>query len=164
MTGIVLALGSNLGDRLGNLRAATRLLGERGIAAQSASSIWETAPVPADQPAFLNAVVTVDTALSPEDLLIALKAVEYELGRRPARRWGPRPADLDILFYGELQLATEALTIPHPRIPERPFVLAPLAEVISGPLPVLGKSALELLAVTGTAGLMRTPHVLMPRA
>jgi 2-amino-4-hydroxy-6-hydroxymethyldihydropteridine diphosphokinase len=160
MTRLVIALGSNLGDRLGNLRAAVRLLAERGIAVEAASSIWETAPVPADQPAFLNAVVTADTDLAPEDLLTELKAIEYELGRRPARHWGPRPADLDILFYGDLSMDTEALTIPHPRIAERPFVLAPLGEVTGGPLPVLGQTALELLAGAGTAGLIRTAHAL----
>ncbi len=164
MTRVVIALGSNLGDRLGNLRAAVRLLAERGVAVIAASSIWETAPVPADQPPFLNAVVTAETALAPEDLLTALKAIEHELGRRPTRHWGPRPADLDILFYGESTVASEALTIPHPRIAERSFVLAPLAEVMPGPLPVLGRPALELLVAVGTTGLARTPHALIPEA
>jgi 2-amino-4-hydroxy-6-hydroxymethyldihydropteridine diphosphokinase len=164
MTHVVLAVGSNLGDRLANLRAAVRLLGERGVAVIAASSIWETAPVPAGQPAFLNAVIAADTSLAPEDLLALLKAIEYELGRRPARHWGPRPADLDILFYGDLKLVTDRLTIPHPRIAERPFVLAPLAEVMPGPLAVLGRSALDLLTATGTTGLTRTPHALIPEA
>ncbi len=146
VTEAVIALGSNLGDRLGNLRAAVEQMEAAGVAILRRSSVWETAPVPADQPRFLNAVVVGETGLAPHELLAALKRIEHALGRRPSRHWGPRPADLDILFYGEMVLATPDLTIPHPRIAERGFVLAPLSEVLSGPLPVLRKSALELLA------------------
>jgi 2-amino-4-hydroxy-6-hydroxymethyldihydropteridine diphosphokinase len=153
---VYIALGSNLGDRLGNLRAAVRMLGDEDVAVVAESSVWETAPVPADQPPFLNAVVAADTEVSPVALLDALKRIEWALGRRPERRWGPRPADLDILFYGDEHFETERLTVPHMRIAERSFVLAPLAEVTSGPLPVLGKSALELLAPLGSEGLVRT--------
>ena len=160
MMTVYIALGSNLGDRLANLRAAVALLAENGIDVVAKSSVWQTAPVPADQPPFLNAVVRAETELAPLDLLDALKRSEWALGRRPERHWGPRPVDLDILFYGEEELVSERLTIPHERIVERNFVLAPLADVLPGPLPVIGKSATELLAVVGSAGLERTGRVL----
>lgn len=153
---VVIALGSNLGDRIANLRAAIRLMQERGIRVARASSAWETPPMPEDQPAYLNAVVSVETDLGPVELLGALKAIEHELGRRPGRRWGPRPIDLDLLFYGEQAVSTTDLEVPHPRIAERGFVLAPLAEVLRGPLPVIGKRAVELLAGVERAGLART--------
>jgi 2-amino-4-hydroxy-6-hydroxymethyldihydropteridine diphosphokinase len=152
----IIGLGSNLGDRAGNLRAALRLLAERGVRVLRTSSVWETAPVPADQPAYLNAAASIETSLAPTELLAELKSVEHELGRRPTRRWGPRPIDLDILFYGSSEMTTPELTIPHPRIGERAFVLGPLADITSGPLPVLGRSALELLAEAGSEGLVRT--------
>ena len=149
MTNVALALGSNLGDRLGNLRAAIVLLGERGVAIKAASSVWETAPVPADQPAFLNAAVVGSTVLDAQAVLQAGKEVEYLLGRRPGRRWGPRPADLDILFFGDAQIATAELTVPHASIVQRAFVLVPLSEVMRGRLPVLGETALALLQRLG---------------
>ena len=155
MTRVAIALGSNLGDRLSNLRAAIAALEAAGIAVVRRSFAWETPPVPADQPPFLNAAVLAETDLPPAALLAELKAIEHALGRRPGRRWGPRPIDLDILFYGELRLEAPELTIPHPRIAERAFVLAPLAEILEGPLPVLGASALELLERTGLQGARR---------
>ena len=155
MTRVAIALGSNLGDRLGNLRAAIAALEAAGIAVVRRSFAWETPPVPADQPPFLNAAVLAETSLPPAALLAELKAIEHALGRRPGRRWGPRPIDLDILFYGDLRLETPDLTIPHPRIAERAFVLAPLAEILEGPLPVLGASALDLLERTGLQGARR---------
>jgi 2-amino-4-hydroxy-6-hydroxymethyldihydropteridine diphosphokinase len=160
VTTVILALGSNLGDRLANLRAAVRLLGERAITPIRSSSVWETAPLPADQPAFLNAALVVETSMSPRDLLAALKAIEHELGRRPVRRWGPRPIDLDILFYGAERITTPELTVPHERIRERAFVLAPLAEAWPGKLPVLGVTAAELLESAGSEGIARTSMTL----
>jgi 2-amino-4-hydroxy-6-hydroxymethyldihydropteridine diphosphokinase len=156
LTEVVIALGSNLGDRLANLRAAVAQLGDEGVRVSRYSSVWETAPVPADQPSFLNAVITAETDLAPHELLGALKRIEHALGRRPGRRWGPREVDLDILFYGELSLDTPDLRIPHERIAERSFVLAPLSEVRSGPLPVLDNSAEGLLDHVGRDGLERT--------
>lgn len=151
---VVIALGSNLGDRAGNLRAAEAAL-ERHITVTSRSSIWETAPVPADQPAFLNAVVTAETWRSPSSLLNVLKEIEHRLGRRPERRWGPRPIDLDILFYGRERVDTPELTIPHASILDRSFVLAPLAEVLPGVLPHLGVTAVEALRRLDGGGLRR---------
>jgi 2-amino-4-hydroxy-6-hydroxymethyldihydropteridine diphosphokinase len=111
--------------------------------------------VPADQPPFLNAVVTVETWLLPEGLLKALKQIEHDLGRRPERRWGPRPIDLDILFYGDERVEKDTLQVPHPRILQREFVLAPLAEVMAGKLPHLGVTANEALAKMDTTGMRR---------
>lgn len=156
MNRVIIALGSNLGARLTNLQDALRSLEAAGIHVVAKSSVWETEPVPADQPRFLNAVVAAETELAPHDLLAALKAIERGLGRRPGRRWGPRPIDLDILFYGDLSLDDPDLTIPHPRIAERAFVLVPLAEVESGPLPVLNRTASALLESLDASGVERT--------
>ena len=156
MSEAILALGSNLGDRAANLQAALDLLGERGAPAVRVSSVWETPPVPADQPRYLNAAVAVETALAPEALLVVAKEVERLLGRRPTGHWRPRPIDIDLLFCGEREVASEALTVPHPRIAERAFVLLPLSEVVDGPLPVLGRSAAELLVGLDTSGHERT--------
>ncbi|MCX7617747.1 2-amino-4-hydroxy-6-hydroxymethyldihydropteridine diphosphokinase [Tepidiforma sp.] len=155
MSTILLALGSNLGDRRANLRAALAALEEAGVTVTRASFAWETPPVPADQPPFLNAAAAAETSLEPLALLAALKKIERALGRRPARRWGPRPIDLDILFYDGLRLDTPDLTIPHPRIAERAFVLAPLSEVWDAPLPVFGEPALALLGRVGLQGARR---------
>ena len=151
----LVALGSNLGDRLGNLRAAVRMLAERGTEVTAKSSVWESSPVPEDQPSYLNAVIRVETRLGPAELLARLKEIERALGRRPGRRWGPRPADLDILFYGREAVNLPELQVPHPRILERGFILAPLAEVLTGELPLLGMTATEALAAVGVAGLSR---------
>lgn len=156
MSEAILALGSNLGDRTANLRAALDLLAERGAPPTRVSSVWETPPVPADQPRYLNAVVAVEADLDPEALLAVAKEVEHLLGRRPTGRWRPRPIDVDLLFCGDGEVATETLTVPHPRIAERAFVLLPLAEVLDGPLPVLGRSAVDLLEGLETAGHERT--------
>ena len=156
MTTVMLALGANLGDRLANLRSAVVMLEKAGVVVSSRSEVWETAPVPAGQPAYLNAALVAETELTPLELLALVKRIERDLGRRPGRRWGPRPADIDILFYGELEMESEALTIPHPRIAERSFVLAPLSYVWIGPLPVLGRSASELLEAVGMEAAWRT--------
>jgi 2-amino-4-hydroxy-6-hydroxymethyldihydropteridine diphosphokinase len=155
MTRVYLALGSNIGDRLANLRAALAALDERGVAVVARSAVWETPPVPAGQPPFLNAAVAAETTLDAPALLRQLQAIEYALGRRPGPHWGPRPIDIDILFHGEERIETPELTVPHARIAERAFVLAPLADVTRAALPVLGESALELLARTGLQGAVR---------
>jgi 2-amino-4-hydroxy-6-hydroxymethyldihydropteridine diphosphokinase len=155
-TTVVIALGSNLGARLANLRAAVEELPLRGVTVERVSSVWDTEAVPADQPPFLNAVLVGETDLDPVSLLAVLKQTEHDLLRRPGRRWGPRPIDLDILFYGEESIAMPELTVPHERVAERAFVLAPLAEVVMGPLPVIGRTAEELLRETRTEGVTRT--------
>jgi 2-amino-4-hydroxy-6-hydroxymethyldihydropteridine diphosphokinase len=126
---IYLALGSNLGDRRAHIAAATARLAP-GVAVERVSSVYETKPAYLlDQPRFLTAALRGRTALEPSALLALLKRIERELGRVAGVRFGPRVIDLDILVYGDRSLATEALTIPHPRMAERPFVLVPLAEI-----------------------------------
>jgi 2-amino-4-hydroxy-6-hydroxymethyldihydropteridine diphosphokinase len=127
-----LGLGSNVGDREGHLRAALRLLREHGIEIEATSSLYETEPVGEilDQPDFLNAVVRVSTDFEPEGLLDLCKAIEVEQGRMMgAPRHGPRPLDIDLLLMGDLELETERLTLPHPGVTSRRFVLVPLLEL-----------------------------------
>jgi 2-amino-4-hydroxy-6-hydroxymethyldihydropteridine diphosphokinase len=125
-----LALGSNLGDRLEHLRAATsRLDATEGIDVVRSSRIYETDPVGPPQPAYLNAVIAVDTTLEPRELLEACRGVEDALGRVRVERWGPRTIDVDILVYDERTVAEPGLEIPHPRMHERGFVLVPLGEL-----------------------------------
>lgn len=146
MSEVVLGLGSNLGDRLANLVAAVNLLAERGIQPVRQSTVFETEAVGPEQPKYLNAAIAATTGLEPGDVLTAAKEVERLLGRVPGPRWGPRPADVDILFYDDRSIESPDLSLPHPRIAGRAFVLAPLAEVVEGPLPVLGETAAALLA------------------
>jgi 2-amino-4-hydroxy-6-hydroxymethyldihydropteridine diphosphokinase len=132
-----LGLGANLGDRRAQLQAAVDGLARRGVTVTASSSTYETDPVGEvlDQPAFLNACVAIDTALEPEALLAACKAVERDLGREtdPAApgyvRHGPRPIDVDLLLLGDRQHRAAQLTIPHPGVLERRFVLIPLLEL-----------------------------------
>jgi 2-amino-4-hydroxy-6-hydroxymethyldihydropteridine diphosphokinase len=126
-----LGLGSNLGDRQANLSAALeRLERSPSVRLQRCSSLYESAPVGVlDQPWFLNAVAEIGTGLAPLELLALLKSIERELGRQPGRRWGERLVDLDLLLYGDLELATDVLTVPHPELWRRLFVLAPLQEL-----------------------------------
>lgn len=126
-----LGLGANLGDRQANLAAAlARLEQEPGIRVLRRSRWYESEPIGVtDQPWFLNGVVEIETTLPPRALLEALKRIEWELGRRPTRRWGERVIDLDILLYDDQRLETPDLVLPHPRLWQRLFVLAPLAEL-----------------------------------
>lgn len=127
-----LGLGSNVGDRAGHLRAAIEMLGERGVEVEAVSSAYATEPVGEvlDQPDFLNAAIRVRTGLAPEELLDLCKQVEAERGRAlDAPRHSPRPLDVDLLLLGDLELATGRLTLPHPEVTNRRFVLAPLLEL-----------------------------------
>jgi 2-amino-4-hydroxy-6-hydroxymethyldihydropteridine diphosphokinase len=127
-----LGLGSNQGDRLANLRAARDALARHGVEVLASSSVYETAPQGEvlDQPDFLNACLCVRTALAPEELLDAAKAVEREMGREPGGvRHGARPIDVDVLLLGELEHRSERLSLPHREVTSRRFVLEPLLEL-----------------------------------
>jgi 2-amino-4-hydroxy-6-hydroxymethyldihydropteridine diphosphokinase len=127
-----LGLGSNVGDRRANLQGAVDLLPERGVDVLASSAVYDTEPVGLvlDQPEFLNACIRIRTALEPEELLDACKAVERELGREAGGpRHGPRPIDVDLLLLGDLEHDSERLTLPHPAITSRRFVLEPLLEL-----------------------------------
>jgi 2-amino-4-hydroxy-6-hydroxymethyldihydropteridine diphosphokinase len=127
-----LGLGSNVGDSEGHLRAALQLLPTEGVQIVAISSTWVTEPVGEilDQPDFLNAAVRVRTALEPEELLDACKTVEAERGRHfNLPRHSPRPLDVDLLLLDEIELVTDRLTLPHPQVRNRRFVLAPLLEL-----------------------------------
>ena len=150
---VYLALGANLGDRLASLQAAIAAL-STWVQLQACSPVYQTEPWGyLDQPAFLNQVVSGETHLSPEDLLINLQFLEKKLGRKPTFRNGPRPIDIDILMYADLILHTPTLELPHPRLHERAFVLVPLAEIAPDLVhPSLGKSMRQLLATVDRAG------------
>lgn len=145
-----LALGSNLGDRLAFLSDAVRRLERPGeLRVDRLSSVYESAPVGiTDQPDFLNMVVQIKTRLTPQGLLEACLAFEVALGRVRRERWGPRTLDADVLWYEANHFATPALTLPHPRMLERAFVLVPLAE-IAPDLTIDGKRVIDLAALLG---------------
>lgn len=127
---VLLSLGANQGDRAGNLETAVSTL-VRFLSVRAVSATYETPPMYAcDQPPFLNLAVVADTDLPPSALLAAAKALERRIGRRPGRRFGPRPIDVDIIFYDDLTMDTPALRIPHPAMAERGFVLAPAADLV----------------------------------
>lgn len=129
MTRALLGLGANLGDPVATLCAAKARLGALGRIT-AVSSLYRTPPWGVEeQPPFVNAALALDTALDPDALLAALKALEAELGRVASFRWGPRAIDIDILAYDGVERTGPALTIPHARLHERAFVLVPLAEI-----------------------------------
>lgn len=142
---VYLALGSNLGDRRGNLATALQRLREK-IELHTISSVYETEPVGyLDQPRFLNMVCCGKTELSAQQLLKEIKAIETIIGRQPSFRNGPRPIDIDILLFDNVQIEQETLIVPHPRMHERAFVLIPLAEISPNVIdPQSGKTAQEL--------------------
>ncbi len=142
---VYISLGSNLGDRALNLRNAIVALAPK-VQSLVLSSIYETEPWGyADQPSFLNQVIKTETTLAPMDLLVFMKDIEVQLGRKETFRFGPRLIDLDILFYDDLILDTPRLTIPHSRITERAFVIIPLAEISPDLIhPVFKKTIQEL--------------------
>lgn len=153
-----LGLGSNLGNRLAFLRGGRdHLISRFDIVLLRASGIFETEAVggPPDNPPFLNTVLEIETSLSPRDLLAACQAVEDEFGRTRPMEWAPRTLDIDLLMYGEATLSEADLQVPHPRLHERNFVLAPLSELAPGLIhPVLQKTIRVLTAELPTcAGL-----------
>lgn len=150
MVPVLFALGTNLGDREDNLRRAIAWL-RREAMVDAVSAVYETAPMyDTDQGAFLNMCVAARTGLGPEALLARLKAAEAEIGRVPSRPNGPRLIDLDLLLYGDSIVDRPGLAVPHPRMAERGFVLAPAADVAAGWIhPVAGRSVAQLLQALG---------------
>ena len=157
---VYIALGSNVGDRAAMLESAIAAMNSAGIRVLQQSSFYVTEPVDAPGQAwFLNAVVEADTSLLPLQLLHALLRIERELGRRRIAPHGPRTIDLDILFYGSSVIRSRELEVPHPRLPERRFVLVPLAQIAPEfRHPGLHKSVTQLLADTPDRSEVRLWH------
>jgi 2-amino-4-hydroxy-6-hydroxymethyldihydropteridine diphosphokinase len=154
-----LGLGSNVGDRRGFLEAAVERLPHHGVRVLASSPVYETEPVGEvlDQPDFLNACLRVETDLEPEELLDACKAVERELGRRPATiRHGPRPVDVDVLLLGDREHGSPRLRLPHPEVTARRFVLVPLLDLDPDLTTPGGERLADALAALGPGQAVRT--------
>lgn len=162
-----LGLGANEGDRLGALQGAVGALkATPGVRVTAASPVYETEAHTLEgepQPPFLNAVVAIETRLPPDTLLAHLLRIERQAGRRRTRRWAPRPIDLDVLLFGDRAIQEPHLTIPHPGLALRRFVLAPLADLApDAVVPGRGTAAALLAACRDPHAIARTPHVLAP--
>jgi 2-amino-4-hydroxy-6-hydroxymethyldihydropteridine diphosphokinase len=159
----LLALGGNVGEVRATFERALAMLCEGArLRLKARSSDYATPPWGVeDQPPFVNSCIAVDTDLTPPELLARVRAVEHALGRARAqeRRWGPRPIDIDILAYDDVTLAGPELTLPHPRLFERAFVLVPLAEIVPDRL-IAGRRVRDALAAVDRTGISRLP----PRA
>ncbi|HEU0073075.1 MAG TPA: 2-amino-4-hydroxy-6-hydroxymethyldihydropteridine diphosphokinase [Dehalococcoidia bacterium] len=153
---IYVALGSNLGNRQANLAMALRML-EPLARVEAVSALYESPPQPpAPPPAYLNAACRIVTGLSPDSLLRHLKRIEHSIGRRDTQRWAPRPIDLDIALYHDQVIADGDLTVPHPRLTERAFVLRPLLDLdpeLSHP--ASGARLTDVLTRLGSDGLVQ---------
>ncbi|MCC6363385.1 MAG: 2-amino-4-hydroxy-6-hydroxymethyldihydropteridine diphosphokinase [Bryobacterales bacterium] len=161
MKKLFLALGSNLGDREEHLQHAADRIAEAGVHLLRASSTYETKPMYlTGQPMFLNLVLEGETGAFPRMLLKRLKTIEREMGRRQTVQNGPRIIDIDILFFGRFIVHTPELLIPHPKLPERRFVLEPLAELVpEWRHPVTKRTMRELLAQLPEGGVRKVEFV-----
>ena len=161
MAEALLALGGNLGDARTTLDRAIAALCERGdIRLTARSSDYKTPPWGvADQPPFINLCIAVETTLTPPALLARTQDIERAFGRdrEHERRWGPRPLDIDLLSYDDLAIDTPQLTLPHPRMFERAFVLVPLAEIMPDRA-IAGMQVRDALAKVDATGIVRLPH------
>ena len=162
---VFLGLGSNVGERQRFLNtAAGELKNVRDTRVVWTSSVYETDPVgKTDQAKFLNAVLEIETQLGPDDLFTEVKGIETRTGRSGGERWGPREIDIDILMYDGLAWTSERLTIPHPEMDKRKFVLIPLAEIAPDLVhPVHGMTMKELLAsCREQGGVVRSIHKIL---
>ena len=156
MTAVVLGLGGNIGDTRSLMREAIEhLAGQPDVAVKAVSALYRTPPWgKTDQPPFLNAAVKIETDLSPQELLGAVLSVEQALGRERKERWGPRTIDIDILIYGGRTVDEPGLCVPHPRLTERAFALAPLVDVMPD-AEVAGRPAGDWFAESDRVGLQR---------
>jgi 2-amino-4-hydroxy-6-hydroxymethyldihydropteridine diphosphokinase len=156
MTVAALGIGGNLGDRQANLAAAVAAIAAHpDVRVEAVSALYETPPWgKTDQPAFLNAAVRVETRLSARALLDAILDIERRLGRKRGERWGPRTVDIDILLYGDAAIDEPGLRVPHPRLTERAFALAPLADVLPRAL-VSGRRVSYWLTDADRSGMVR---------
>lgn len=156
-----IGLGSNLDNPLEQIESALlELAGLPGVTCTKRSSLYETKPVgPQDQPDYINAVAELETELEPVQMLLELQNLEHQHQRvRHAEQWGPRTLDLDLLLYDQQRIVTSRLTLPHPRLAERAFVLVPLAEVAPLELHIPGAGTLgELLVKISRDGIRRLP-------
>jgi 2-amino-4-hydroxy-6-hydroxymethyldihydropteridine diphosphokinase len=147
MSRIYIGVGSNLGDKEGNCKAAIEKLSGKGITIKKISSPYNTKPWGVeDQPDFVNMAVEAETDIHPSELLPILKTIEKEIGRQDGARWGPRLIDLDLLFYDDMVISSDELVIPHPRLHEREFVLLPLAEIAADHVHPILKTTIKQLA------------------
>ncbi len=155
MAVVYLSIGANLGSRYETCKQAIAMLDKvAGLSVRQVSSAWETEPVGlTDQPQFINLAVGIDSALTPRDLHLACQTIENKLGRKRVQRWGPRLIDLDILLQEDLVLDEDGLVIPHKRLHERRFVLAPLAELAPDLIhPKTKKTVAQMLSELGPDG------------
>ncbi|MCE7067646.1 2-amino-4-hydroxy-6-hydroxymethyldihydropteridine diphosphokinase [Dyadobacter sp. CY326] len=154
--GIFLLLGSNLGERALVLEAANQQIASRVGAIIAHSSVYETEPWGvADQPAFLNQVIRIESEFTPDEVLTILLDIEHELGRVRFERWGARVIDIDLLYYNNLILDTARLTLPHPRLQDRLFTLIPLVEIAPDFVhPLLQKTSSQLLDLCTDKGVV----------
>ncbi|NJL66671.1 MAG: 2-amino-4-hydroxy-6-hydroxymethyldihydropteridine diphosphokinase [Microcoleus sp. SM1_3_4] len=157
LTKCAIALGSNLGDSLEILKSAIETLNNQPeVSVISRSSWYQTAPIGPPQPDYINACVILEVTLEPEELLVKLLETETKFNRIRREKWGPRTLDLDLLLYDNLILETPTLTLPHPRMAERAFVLVPLAEIASDWVhPVTGSAIDRLLLAVNCSGVQK---------